>query len=237
MHTSAASYGRVCSGSDPVRVGVYTIHLSPRNGVSVYRRCGPEGCVERLISSPCIDVEPLPPVFYPEKLSSHVMVKLRRPLIVDSSSKCSGYIVLEVDAGVFTPSGSLFDVFPPSGRARYALYGGPDSGVIARYLVSDVYPYDPRPLFYAVALLEVSNRFRSAVEVSRIVVPAFMVRMAYSGARVIAWRIRLDIVSDQMGVVTVSKPRIPPGFREPRLPLPEAVASPEKARYPMIHGF
>ncbi len=228
-------YGLLCRGSSRL-VGAYRLSLVDGDGVGVYIREGDRGSVEKLVTSHCLVVQPLPPVYYPERLAGHVMLRLRRPLVLEAGEERDGYLVLEVDVGVFTPSGRLVDVFPASGRARYALYGPPEGGLIARYVATEFTCTRPRVELHAVVPVRVANRCGHAVEVSRVVAPAGMARLFYRGVEVVSCRLGVVVAGERYAFVTVQRCDQPPGFMEAMAPGLQGQGA-ERSRFVMAYGY
>ncbi|BES82153.1 hypothetical protein PABY_17200 [Pyrodictium abyssi] len=174
---------------------------------------------------PCDDVYvyPVAPVFYPEYLTSYIMMRLREPVVIRDGGEEEFWARLEFDVAVVVGSRDtgyeVVDVFPSSGVGKYALYGSPSRGIIARFVPVEVL-YEPlEEPCKALVRVTVHNRSIRSIRLSRIVFPAQPFNLYYDDdGRVVGSSLYVAVTSPFTAVVSLREPSLPDGFRKtPRL--------------------
>ncbi len=120
---------------------------------------------------------PNPPVLTPKAVAKNVYLKFRSPVIVDQRSQVIVYAKMPIEIGIYRQSKDeeiLVDAFSLR-RQQYALYGSPDSGVVCRYIETEVSTNkdDIKPAKYEEALvrIRIKNDIDNIVKVSRVIIP------------------------------------------------------------------
>lgn len=184
-----------------------------------YRR----GSVSAIVPCDGVYVYPVAPVFYPEYLTSYIMLRLQEPIVVEHGGEEEFWTRLEFDVAVVVGSGDagyeVVDVFPSSGIGKYALYGSPSRGIIARFVPVEVL-YEPlEEPCKALVRVTIHNRSIRSVRVYRIVFPAQSLNLYYDDAgRVVGSGLYVAVTSPFTAVVSLREPSLPGGFQKtPRL--------------------
>jgi hypothetical protein len=190
----------------------YNIELEKiKGGLCRYKRLNDENCIQvaRIVPCDSLEIWPLPPIFYPEKVTSYVMVKFSEPITVRSGETVKLSVYVAFDIGVMVEN-HIIDVFPSNGESKYALYGSPTRGLLVRYLKADMrLDNSSESLRLAAgdckALLElyISNRFNNPVSVSRVVFPSIPVKLEVKNNIPLYPPIRMVITSSYTAVVNV----------------------------------
>jgi hypothetical protein len=147
-----------------------------------YRRYGgSELAAEAMIVSNedpvIIGVFPIPPLFTPTAVAKNMYLKFRTPVVVDQSSQAVVYAKMPIEIGVYRQAKDeemLVDAFSRL-RQQYALYGSPESGVVCRYMETDISTNtdDIKPARFEEALVRVriKNDIDDVVKVSKVIIP------------------------------------------------------------------
>lgn len=162
--------------------GENRIEINSFGGALLYKRhAGGELAVEAMIVSNedpiIIGIFPNPPLFTPKAVAKNVYLKFRTPVVVDQRSQAVVYAKMPIEIGVYRQSNDeeiLIDVFSRR-RQQYALYGLPESGVLCRYIETEVSTNndDIKPAKYEEALVRVriKNDIDNVVKVSKVIIP------------------------------------------------------------------
>ncbi len=177
-------------------VGDYKM-IFDRSGQSLsYKRFkGEDLKSERIIMSEkdplIVGIFPNPPLFTPQQLSKNVYVKFRVPVIVDQKSEVVIYAKIPIELGVYRQADDeemLIDSFSLT-QQRYALYGPPESGVVCRYIETDVSTdaegVSPSKYQEAHARIKITNGIDNVISVSKVIIP--MERVIIDHAHDDAW--------------------------------------------------
>jgi hypothetical protein len=159
-------------------------------GLLRYARESPGGeAVEKMLPhGTVLGLYPLKPIYYPEPLfTRHIYFRFKRSLIVPAGARINVSLKMPVDLGVLVASRrrgewELLDAFPSS-RVKYALYGSPEAGIIARHVEAPVEPGvlgTPEGSMEAVIPLSIENTHKEMVEVSRLVASARLFDLYYT---------------------------------------------------------
>jgi len=185
----------------------YTITLEKLDGsLCRYQRRSSSGRLEASIIAPCgsIEVWPLPPIFYPERITGYVMVRLREPITARSGDALKLTLQIGFDVGVMVGE-HIIDVFPSTGKGKYALYGSPTKGILVRYLEADIAPENGAGMCKALLEVEILNKFTQPATVGRIVFPVVSPRLEVgAGSQPVYPRVRVVVTSSYTAVVNVS---------------------------------
>ncbi|ABM80835.1 DUF432 domain-containing protein [Hyperthermus butylicus] len=143
-------------------------------GICRYRR--PSGAVQKLVPCEGLHVYPQPPVYYPEHVTSYVMVRFEEPIVVDKGASTNFWVHIDFDVVVVAGSeedpARVVDAFPSTGRGKYALYGPPNRGLLARYVRAQPLMEPVTEQCRGLARVVIVNQGLQAVEVTRVVFPA-----------------------------------------------------------------
>lgn len=162
--------------------GENRIEISSVGSSLSYRRyAGNELATEVMIVSNedpvIIGVFPNTPLFTPAAVAKNVYLKFKTPVVVDQRSRVVIYAKMPIEIGVYRQSKDeemLIDSFS-RGRQQYALYGSPESGVVCRYMETEVSTNidDIRPAKYEEALVRIGikNDIDNVIKVSKLIIP------------------------------------------------------------------
>ena len=172
-------YGKHLSSDvvDKLHENGIKLNIEKKGDFMIYRREGgfPEECVEKLIHG----FEKSNIMIYPihsiqMEVSTHLLLRLSRPLIVAPRSKLAIYVKAPISVGIYVveeEAQKLIDLFGFA-TYKYALYGTAASGVICRFHRTDVFLEAPQPeLWEAVTKVSIENMSRGFVEIKNIVYP------------------------------------------------------------------
>ncbi len=130
-----------------------------------------------------LGIIPLAPVYTPEPLATHLMLKLMAPIIIEPKSRASIYLTMPIEIGfvILDVKPHIIDTFSLT-RQLYAIYGTPDNGVLCRYHLSKPYIEMPdvNPLEEAIVRVHIANYTDSISNINRMVFPAKGVDLYYS---------------------------------------------------------
>jgi hypothetical protein len=177
-------------------------------GLCRYQRVNGRGEVEASTLAPCssIEVWPLTPIFYPERITSYVMVRLEEPITVTGGGSVTLTLHVGFDVGVMVDE-QVIDVFPSTATCKYALYGSPTRGILARYLraglAMDSGDSDGDGLCMATLRVEILNRFTRPVTIGKIVFPVSPSRLALIDGAPSYPSVRMVVTSSYTAVVSV----------------------------------
>jgi len=171
-------YGRELSNDvvDKLREHGINVGVKEEEGFTIYRREGgfPEGVVEKIVKdSGSLIVYPVHSTQY--EVSSFLLFRLKRPLVVAPRSSFAIYIKVPVSVGIYVNeenAGRFIDFFDSS-QFKYALYGSSARGVICRFYRTDVYPNAPsrQDIWEATTKILIENSSDEFVEVRNMVYP------------------------------------------------------------------
>jgi len=124
-----------------------------------------------------VGIFPNPPILTPTAVAKNMYLKFRAPVIIDQQSQVVVYAKMPIEIGVYRQSEDeemLIDVFSLK-HQQYALYGSPDSGVVCRYIETEVSTGkdDIKPVKYEEALVKIriKNEIDNVVKVSKVIIP------------------------------------------------------------------
>ncbi len=155
------------------------VEVTSRDGHIVYRR----GSLVKYLPKGRLVYAPLPPVYTPSRLASHLMLEFPVQVLAPGENRRI-YLEFPIDVGVFLEIENryrLIDAFSLA-RVKYALYCDPRNGVLTRWWRSEAYTQPPRvdPNREGVMELEIINRTDGLTEVSRSVFDCGRMPIYYS---------------------------------------------------------
>lgn len=104
-----------------------------------------------------LGIFPVAPLNTPARYASHIMLRLRTPLVLDPKFHVDAYLTMPIEIGVVRSSGDdvqIIDAFSVA-QPKYALYGIPELGVICRYHETRINPEIPKVAPYKEAVVRV----------------------------------------------------------------------------------
>lgn len=162
--------------------GENRIEINSVGSALQYKRyAGSELVAEAMIvsdeDSAIVGVFPVPPLFTPKAVARNLYVKFKTPVVVDQRSQAVVYAKIPVEIGVYRQAKDeemLIDAFSGT-RQQYALYGSPESGVVCRYIETEISTNseDIKPTKYEEALVRVKikNDIDNVVKVGKVIIP------------------------------------------------------------------
>ena len=149
--------------------------------LSYRRNSGGELAAETMIVSNedpiIIGVFPMVPLFTPSAVAKNLYLKFTKPVVVDRKSQAVVYAKMPIEIGVYRQSKKeeiLIDAFSRA-RPQYALYGTPESGVVCRYIETEISTIkdDIKPAKYEEAQVRVriKNETDNLVKVGKVIIP------------------------------------------------------------------
>lgn len=156
-----------------------------KDGVYRYRRRLGNAEVEKIfLRDQEIILNPVEPVNLPRSITNYLFIQLSKPIVVEPVSSVEIYTTFPIEIGVFVAKGSILediDVFSFL-NPKYALYGEPRGGVIARFWQSDVFSKQPNvdPLENGIMKLRIQNLSDYWCEVSKVVFDIYAMKIYYS---------------------------------------------------------
>jgi len=186
----------------------------------IYKREGgfPSGPVEKVINTPSLDTIRVYPVhsIQPE-VSTHLLLKLSRPIVVAPNSSINIYVKMPISVGVYVFGGEaqkLVDFFGPR-PYKYALYGTTSSGMVCRFYRTDVFPELPgAELWEASTRITVENSSDDFIEVKCIVFPILNTMIYIDDlGRAYVEAAHMHISKDGLGVISLENEPPLPGLR------------------------
>jgi len=165
----------------------FEIEVTGRGKRRTYRRKANNEEVEKIIYADegNIVICPVEPVNMPKLgVAEHLMVELKKSVIFEPDIKNTFYVKFPLEIGVFTVDKKdveRIDIFTTV-KAKYALYGPPESGIICRWWRSDVYADEPEvnPLKEGILRVDVENKYYEWVELKKVVFRAFDMKIFYN---------------------------------------------------------
>lgn len=229
----------------------YLISIEPvKENESIYRRfLGHELVIEQILSISSkdytISVIPIPPVTMPSKISEHVMLKLKIPLIIDSGGQLEKYTTMPIELAVIRKNDdsrllpSVIDTFSV-GNPKYTLYGEPDNGLIARFHQIMLYdsldrvPYSSNNFDQAKIKISITNRTETPIKLNRIVLPASQMNFFYDDDNIVYLEsLEMEIQSNLRALISLLNLSPYSGAR----PVPSISFQAEREKFEMKRGI
>lgn len=171
------------AGMEPqeIRFGDHRIVVSGKDSAFSYKRyygqnLEKEATIVSDKDKVIVGVFPDPPLLTPKPVAKNVYLKFRTPIVVDQRSKVSLYAKIPIEIGVYRQSADeelLLDAFSLQ-RPQYALYGPPETGVVCRYMETEVSTTDEISVVrYEEALvrIQIKNMIDNVVRISKVIIP------------------------------------------------------------------
>ncbi len=190
MNLSELVYGEYTLGELKLGNDDFYLSIERDNNFYVYKRvCKDDLVTKKIAGSGKIVLNPVEPVNLPKNITSLIEIEFKENVVIEPRSKLTIYITFPIEIGVFVVNRSLnvLDVFTLN-TPKYTLYGTPGRGVVCRYWSSDVYSSPPKvdSLREGTIELEISNSSDSWVEVGKIVLNVYGMKIYYDDSRVIS---------------------------------------------------
>jgi len=122
-----------------------------------------------------LGVVPVAPIYTPEMIASHVMLKLTTPLVLEPKSSTDAYLTMPIEIGIvraMEDHSEVIDAFSV-GKQLYAIYGTPEEGLLCRYHLTRLSSEPPKISPYEEAFVRVHffNYTDKIATVNKIVFP------------------------------------------------------------------
>ena len=197
-----------------------SVSIDKSGSLIIYRREGgfPSGPVEKVIDVPSLDAFYVYPVHSVQpEVSTHLLLKLSRPLVVGPNSSISIYVKVPISAGIYVFGGEAQKLIDSFGFRpyKYALYGTTSNGIVCRFYRTDVFPEVPKTeLWEAITRITVENPSDDFVEVKCVVLPILntMIYVDDMGKAYVE-AARMHISKDGLGIVTLGNEPPLPGLK------------------------
>ncbi|MEM0503487.1 MAG: DUF432 domain-containing protein [Archaeoglobaceae archaeon] len=160
-----------------------------KDGLYRYRRKLGSAEVEKIfLNDHDVILNPVEPVNLPRSITNYLFIQFSKPIFVEPVSSAEVYLTFPIEIGVFVAKGydlEDVDVFSFV-KPKYALYGEPRGGVIARFWQSDVFSKPPNADFLenGIMKLKIYNLSGLWVEVNKVVFDVYAMKIYYSNSAV-----------------------------------------------------
>ncbi|WP_457548937.1 DUF432 domain-containing protein [Archaeoglobus sp.] len=183
-------YGEYALGELKLENDDFYLSIERNGEFYVYKRvCKGDTVTKMIAGSGKIVLNPVEPVNLPKNITSLIEIEFKEKIVVGPRSRLTIYITFPIEIGVFVVNKSLnvLDVFTLN-SLKYTLYGTPGRGVICRYWLSDIYSSLPKldSLREGIIELEISNSSDNWVEVGKIVLNVYSMKIYYNDSKVIS---------------------------------------------------
>ena len=152
----------------------------------IYRRTCLEEKAEKnlLIKKGKVTLNPVEPLNKPKSLTSCLLIKLDKTLILEPKSTREVFIKFPIEIGVYLSDGREFqvlDIFTLT-KSKFTVYGDPRNGVLCKYWKSGIHASVPAvdPLYEGVIRLKIENTNPDWVEITRAVFDAYAMKIYYN---------------------------------------------------------
>ncbi len=170
---------------EEARVRDYILKVKYEGEIAHYSRYkGSELIVSKTIVKPTrFEIVPFYPIMLPTRFTNYILIVFTRKIAVSTRGEALIFIKVPVDIAVYAYGAHrkflIIDVFSIN-KIKYALYGVPDRGVIARYWVSEPLTEIPESsLGEAVSLVHIRNRYDGWVEIGKILLDVQILKLYY----------------------------------------------------------
>ena len=168
------------------KINGITINISKEKGKVIYRRLTEEDLIEKVVLGDVTEVlfTPVEPLNLPKRLTPYLLIQMDNSILIGPRSRSNIYLKFPIEIGCFLQNDDAYqmiDVFTNS-KSKFTLYGHFKSGVICKYWESAQYNKLPvcDPLNEGVLKLNLDNRTDEWVEISKVVLNAFNIKMYYT---------------------------------------------------------
>ena len=163
-----------------------SISVQKEDECLIYRRTCLEEKVEKnlLIKNGKIILNPVEPLNKPKSLTTYLLIKLGKTLILEPKSTKEVFIKFPIEIGVYLSDGKEFQVLDilTLTKSKFTVYGDPRNGVLCKYWKSDIHSSVPSvdPLYEGVIRLKIENTNPDWVEITRAVFDAYAMKIYYN---------------------------------------------------------
>ncbi len=150
-----------------------------------YKRMLEDSEVEKiLLKDSEIIINPIEPVNLPKSITNYLFIHFDKPVVVEPNSTAEVFATFPIEIGVFVKKDESLediDIFSFL-KPKYALYGDPKNGKIARYWKTQIFERIPEvdPFEKGVIKIKISNLTNSWCEVTRAVFDVYSMKIYYS---------------------------------------------------------
>lgn len=152
----------------------------------IYRRTCLEEKTEKnlLINNGKIILNPVEPLNKPKSLTTYLLIKLEKALVLEPKSSKKFFIKFPIEIGVYLSNSldlQVLDVFTLT-KPKFTVYGDPRNGVLCKHWESDIYASVPSmdPLYEGVIQLKIENTNPDWVEITKAVFNAYGMKIYYN---------------------------------------------------------
>lgn len=165
-----------------------SISVEQSPGGLLYRREGEAGSAEKALleEKGKLQLSPVEPFHTPSPLSSHLIINLSCPVVLEPRAAKTVFVTFPVELAVAfsrrrAAGERILDIFSLN-RAKFTLYGSITDGLICKYWQSAIYKTAPQlnPLKEGVMKLAIQNQAARWVEVKRALFSAQAMKIFYS---------------------------------------------------------
>ncbi len=172
-----------------------------KSGFLYYREAKGE-TIEKLVlaGKSQLFLSPVEPMNVPAKVSSHLLIDFKRPLVVEPQSTKSIFVTFPLEIAVALgrrlTGESIIDIFTKC-ISKHTLYGTIKDGIICKYWQSDLYNTVPdlNPAELGVMQIEIQNPTGSWAEVGKAVFSAHGMKIYY-GPRLVTLNSVMKIINE-----------------------------------------
>lgn len=145
-----------------------------------------------------IQVNPVAPLTKPMHITPYLLIEFVKPLLIDARVTATMYLKVPVDIGVFLlgrDAHEILDIVSLT-KAKYILYGDPRSGLICRYVLSDLHQEIPAVDIFRAGVLELkmTNKTSEWAQISLAVLNAYGMKIYFSDS-MISMKAEMEIQS------------------------------------------
>lgn len=218
----------------------HQVSLTEDQGMVLYQRDHTDGNFSRELFQPTEWViEPIEPVFTPKKLTTTLLLSLKRVFTIGPKAEQTIYLTFPLEIGVLVTRGNdahLVDVFAPLAQ-KFTLYGTPSNGTICKYWETDwsAHPLDQAPPGMGRSAVKVQNTLDTWVEVKQMVFNGGGMRLFYKGNNV-TMRATFKILSQLLAETDMISEPLESDMVRAREMVPSKTLNPMR-RFVMEAGF
>ncbi|MDW7728933.1 MAG: DUF432 domain-containing protein [Bacillota bacterium] len=188
----------------PVNIEIPGIKISLEQRATgfLYRRQSAEGTIEKLVLTKKgqVFMSPVEPMHKPVKVSSHILIDFKWPVIVEPQSTKSIFVSFPLEIAIAVgrreSEENIIDIFTTC-KSKHTLYGTVKDGLICKYWQSDVYESFPDfdPMELGVMQIEIQNPTANWAEVRKAVFSAQGMKI-YFGPQQVTLNALMKIISE-----------------------------------------
>lgn len=163
-----------------------SISVQKEDECLIYRRICLEEKAEKnlLINKGKIILNPVEPLNNPKPLTTYLLIKLEKTLVLEPKSTKKVYLKFPIEIGAYLSNSQdlqVLDVFTLT-KPKFTVYGDPRNGVLCKHWKSDIYASIPSvdPLYEGVIQLKIENANPDCVEITKAVFNAYGMKIYYN---------------------------------------------------------